>query len=171
MNENVLVRLKGVAKSFDGEPVLRSIDLDIHDKEFVTLLGPSGCGKTTTLRIIGGFVSPDCGDVEFGGQRINDVPVHKRSHTESIHRHKTETNEAAPATPSARVGGSSLCKSPESILPPSKPPTGIRLNTPSDRLAKASWLRSSARSMNGRSRANERKLTKGPARHSATSAG
>ena len=78
MNENVLVRLKGVAKSFDGEPVLRSIDLDIHDKEFVTLLGPSGCGKTTTLRIIGGFVSPDCGDVEFGGQRINDVPAYKR---------------------------------------------------------------------------------------------
>ena len=78
MNDNVLVRLKGVSKAFDGEPVLRSIDLDIHDKEFVTLLGPSGCGKTTTLRIIGGFVSPDSGDVVFSGQRINDVPAYKR---------------------------------------------------------------------------------------------
>ena len=78
MNDQVLVRLKGVSKSFDGEPVLRAIDLEIHDKEFVTLLGPSGCGKTTTLRIIGGFVSPDSGDVEFAGQRINDVPAYKR---------------------------------------------------------------------------------------------
>ena len=78
MNDNVLVRLKGVSKAFDGEPVLRAIDLEIHDKEFVTLLGPSGCGKTTTLRIIGGFVSPDDGDVEFSGQRINDVPAYKR---------------------------------------------------------------------------------------------
>ena len=40
---------------FDGEPVLRGIDLDIYDNQFVTLLGPSGCGKTTTLRIIAGF--------------------------------------------------------------------------------------------------------------------
>ncbi len=78
MNDQVLVRLKGVTKSFDGEPVLRAIDLNIHDKEFVTLLGPSGCGKTTTLRIIGGFVSPDAGDVMFAGQRINDVPAYKR---------------------------------------------------------------------------------------------
>ena len=78
MNDNVLVRLKGVSKAFDGESVLRAIDLEIHDKEFVTLLGPSGCGKTTTLRIIGGFVSPDDGDVEFSGQRINDVPAYKR---------------------------------------------------------------------------------------------
>ncbi len=63
---------------YDGERVLKGIDLDIHDKEFVTFLGPSGCGKTTTLRIIGGFVEAMEGDVFFDGQRINNLPPHKR---------------------------------------------------------------------------------------------
>ena len=54
MNQNKKVfELKKIAKSFDGDQSLKGIDLDIHEKEFVTLLGPSGCGKTTTLRIIG----------------------------------------------------------------------------------------------------------------------
>ncbi len=79
MEKNVLIELKNIAKSFDGEPVLKGINLDIHDKEFVTLLGPSGCGKTTTLRIIGGFESPDSGDVFFDGKLINDVPPYKRN--------------------------------------------------------------------------------------------
>ncbi|MDD6799694.1 MAG: ABC transporter ATP-binding protein [Firmicutes bacterium] len=74
-----VIELKNITKSFDDEPVLRSINLEIHDKEFVTLLGPSGCGKTTTLRIIGGFVSPDSGDVLFDGKKINDVPPYKRN--------------------------------------------------------------------------------------------
>ena len=78
MNKNVLIRLNGISKSFDGETVLDRIDLEIHDKEFITLLGPSGCGKTTTLRIVGGFEYPDEGDVYFDGQKINDVPPHKR---------------------------------------------------------------------------------------------
>ncbi len=76
--EKKLIELRNISKSFDGEAVLRNIDLDIHDSEFMTLLGPSGCGKTTTLRIIGGFVTPDEGDVYFDGQRINDEPPHKR---------------------------------------------------------------------------------------------
>lgn len=76
---NTLIKLRSIEKSFDGEQVLCGIDLDIHDKEFITLLGPSGCGKTTTLRIIGGFETPDTGDVFFDGERINDLPPHKRS--------------------------------------------------------------------------------------------
>ena len=75
---NKLIELRTITKSFDGEQVLCGIDLDIHDKEFVTLLGPSGCGKTTTLRIIGGFETPDVGEVLFDGKRINDVPPYKR---------------------------------------------------------------------------------------------
>ena len=75
---NKLIELRNISKSFDGEQILCGIDLDIHDKEFVTLLGPSGCGKTTTLRIIGGFEMPDTGDVVFDGVRINDIPPHKR---------------------------------------------------------------------------------------------
>ncbi len=74
-----IVELKNVSKSFDGELVLDHINLDIYDNEFLTLLGPSGCGKTTTLRIIGGFESADEGDVIFMGERINDVPPHKRN--------------------------------------------------------------------------------------------
>ncbi|HIY08663.1 MAG TPA: ABC transporter ATP-binding protein [Firmicutes bacterium] len=78
MNENVLVSLRGITVDFDGDRVLNGIDLDINDKEFVTFLGPSGCGKTTTLRIIGGFVEPNEGDVFFDGKRINGVPPYKR---------------------------------------------------------------------------------------------
>ena len=78
MNKEKLIELRSVSKSYDGETVLRSINLDIHREEFITLLGPSGCGKTTTLRIIGGFVTPDEGDVIFNGERINDMPPHKR---------------------------------------------------------------------------------------------
>ncbi len=78
MNKNVLIRLDGISKSFDGETVLDNMSLEIHDKEFITLLGPSGCGKTTTLRIIGGFETPDAGDVFFDGKRINDIPPYER---------------------------------------------------------------------------------------------
>ncbi len=74
-----LIELRNICKSFDGEQILSNVDLYINDHEFITLLGPSGCGKTTTLRIIGGFESPDVGDVYFGGERINDVPPYKRS--------------------------------------------------------------------------------------------
>ncbi|MBE6662002.1 MAG: ABC transporter ATP-binding protein [Ruminococcaceae bacterium] len=78
MEKNKLIELKGICKEFDGEQILKAIDLDIHDKEFITLLGPSGCGKTTTLRIISGFVSPDSGEVVFDGKVINDIPPYKR---------------------------------------------------------------------------------------------
>ena len=74
-----IIELKGVSKAFDGETVLDHIDLSIYDNEFLTLLGPSGCGKTTTLRMIGGFETPDEGDVVFLGARINDLPAHKRN--------------------------------------------------------------------------------------------
>ena len=78
MNKNALISLRGIRVDFYDEPVLKGIDLDIMDKEFITFLGPSGCGKTTTLRIIGGFIQPKEGDVFFGGVRINDLPPYKR---------------------------------------------------------------------------------------------
>ena len=78
MEKEVIIDLTDVSKAFDGETVLDHINLQIHDKEFVTLLGPSGCGKTTTLRIIGGFETPDTGDVQFDGKSVKDVPPHKR---------------------------------------------------------------------------------------------
>ena len=74
-----LIRLVDCTMAFDDEVVLDNITLNIHNKEFLTLLGPSGCGKTTTLRIIGGFQTPTAGDVFFDGVRINAVPAHKRA--------------------------------------------------------------------------------------------
>ena len=74
--ENI-ISLKNISVKFDGERILKSINLEIKDKEFVTLLGPSGCGKTTTLRIIGGFIAPDEGKVLFEDKEINDIPPHK----------------------------------------------------------------------------------------------
>ncbi len=73
-----LIRLSDCVVKFDDEIILDHLNLYINDKEFLTLLGPSGCGKTTTLRIIGGFLTPTSGDVFFDGQRINDLPPHKR---------------------------------------------------------------------------------------------
>lgn len=80
MNKDTkIIELKNISKSFGGEPVLQNLSLEIHDKEFITLLGPSGCGKTTTLRIIGGFETPDEGDVCFMGEKINELPPYKRN--------------------------------------------------------------------------------------------
>lgn len=73
-----LIQFSNIVKNFDGQLVLKGINLDIYENEFVTLLGPSGCGKTTLLRILGGFLEPDEGRVFFDGQDITDVPAYKR---------------------------------------------------------------------------------------------
>ena len=74
----LLIQFKNIVKKFDGQLVLKGIDLDIYENEFVTLLGPSGCGKTTLLRILGGFLEPDEGEVIFDGQSIANLPPYKR---------------------------------------------------------------------------------------------
>ena len=56
MEEKKLIEFRNIVKSFDSQVVLKGINLDIYENEFVTLLGPSGCGKTTLLRILGGFL-------------------------------------------------------------------------------------------------------------------
>ena len=79
MNNSTIISLKDINVSFDGEVIINNISLDIKDEEFITFLGPSGCGKTTTLRIIGGFLEPDSGDLFYEGNRINGTPPHKRN--------------------------------------------------------------------------------------------
>ena len=74
----MIIDLKNISVSFDGQPILKDLNLYIRDGEFITLLGPSGCGKTTTLRIIAGFLEPDSGEVVFEGKAINGVPAYKR---------------------------------------------------------------------------------------------
>lgn len=79
LSKKTVISLRDIFVRFDGEVILNHINLDIKEKEFVTILGPSGCGKTTTLRIIGGFVEPESGDVIFDGKRINNLPPNKRN--------------------------------------------------------------------------------------------
>ena len=73
-----LIDLEHISKSYDGELILDDLNLYIKENEFLTLLGPSGCGKTTTLRILGGFSTPDTGHVIFDGQDITKLPPNKR---------------------------------------------------------------------------------------------
>ncbi|HBN84576.1 MAG TPA: spermidine/putrescine ABC transporter ATP-binding protein [Clostridiales bacterium] len=74
-----IIQLNNISKVFeDGFVALDNLNLSIKKNEFLTLLGPSGCGKTTTLRIIGGFEMPTEGEIVFQGQKINDLPPHKR---------------------------------------------------------------------------------------------
>lgn len=73
-----IIELKNLSKNFGDNQVLKGIDLNIYENEFLTLLGPSGCGKTTILRIIGGFEEPSHGQVLFYGKDIAKVPPYKR---------------------------------------------------------------------------------------------
>ena len=75
---NKLIDLQHISKSYNGNIILDDLSLYIRENEFLTLLGPSGCGKTTTLRILGGFESPDQGHVIFGGKDITKLPPNKR---------------------------------------------------------------------------------------------
>ena len=78
MEEKKIIEFRNIVKSFDNQIVLKGVNLDIYENEFVTLLGPSGCGKTTLLRILGGFLDCDEGKVIFDGEIINDKPPYER---------------------------------------------------------------------------------------------
>jgi len=72
------VSLRNVVKRFDDIELVRSINLDIPDNEFVVLVGPSGCGKSTTLRMIAGLEEISSGDISIGGHVVNDLPPKDR---------------------------------------------------------------------------------------------
>ena len=76
--KKALVNLEHISKSYDGQMILDDLNLYIRENEFLTLLGPSGCGKTTTLRILGGFETPDAGKVYFNGEDITNLQPNKR---------------------------------------------------------------------------------------------
>ena len=78
MEKKKLIEFRDIVKNFDGQIVLKSVNLDIYENEFVTLLGPSGCGKTTLLRILGGFLEADEGKVIFDGEEISRKPPYER---------------------------------------------------------------------------------------------
>src|SRR5579862_4945350 len=80
------ILIRGLSKRFGGGEAgvaaVETLDLDIKDNQFVTLLGPSGCGKTTTLRLIAGYVTPDAGTIEVAGKLMSSpamvVPPQER---------------------------------------------------------------------------------------------
>lgn len=79
--KKVIIELKNVSLRYDDDPenpIVNSINLQIYENEFVTLLGPSGCGKTTTLRMIAGFQTPTEGEVIIDGKVFNDIPPYAR---------------------------------------------------------------------------------------------
>ena len=78
MNNDKLIDLVNISKSYGKNLILDDLNLYVRENEFITLLGPSGCGKTTTLRLIGGFESPDTGKIIFDGKDITNVPPNKR---------------------------------------------------------------------------------------------
>lgn len=78
MEENKIIEFREIVKQFGSQIVLKGINLDIYENEFVTLLGPSGCGKTTLLRILGGFLDADEGEVIFDGEEISSKPPYER---------------------------------------------------------------------------------------------
>lgn len=78
MEQKKLIEFRDIVKNFDGQIVLKGVNLDIYENEFVTLLGPSGCGKTTLLRILGGFLDADEGKVIFDGEEISRKPPYER---------------------------------------------------------------------------------------------
>ena len=70
MDEKKIIEFRNIVKSFDGQIILKGVNLDIYEKEFVTLLGPSGCGKTTILHLISGLLHADSGSIIFAGQEL-----------------------------------------------------------------------------------------------------
>lgn len=78
-NASAFVRFKGVEKSYDGlKTVVKRLDLDVAQGEFLTLLGPSGSGKTTSLMMLAGFETPTKGQIFLQGNAIESVPAHRR---------------------------------------------------------------------------------------------
>ena len=75
---NAVIELKNISKSFGEEDILENFSVEIKRHAFVTILGPSGCGKTTMLRLIGGFETPDNGQILFDGEDITNLPPYKR---------------------------------------------------------------------------------------------
>ena len=117
MNNSVIVSLRDIVVDFDGQRILDGLNLDIHDKEFVTLLGPSGCGKTTTLRLIAGFLEPTSGKVLLEGRGH-----HGRAALQASGEHRVSEVRAVP--PPERLRECSLRPPPQEDGRRDHPPQG-----------------------------------------------
>ena len=103
------VSIRGASKSFGDVQALREVSLDFAPGEFVSLLGPSGCGKTSLLRIVGGFLEPDAGEVWVHGERMDGLPPNRRPvntvfQSYALFSHKTVLGNVAFPLEVAKVG-------------------------------------------------------------------
>ena len=78
MENNIVVKLVDVEKNYGDNRIVKKINLDVREGEFLTLLGPSGCGKTTTLRMIAGFESVTDGTILMQGEDVKDKKPNER---------------------------------------------------------------------------------------------
>jgi len=102
------VKLRGIRKAFGALEVIKGVDLDVNSSEFVVFVGPSGCGKSTLLRMIAGLEPISAGDLEIGGERMNDVDPSKRGiamvfQTYALYPHMTVRENMGFALRFARV--------------------------------------------------------------------
>src|SRR5580692_5216721 len=102
------LQLRALRKSYGPIEVIKGVNLDIDDREFVVFVGPSGCGKSTLLRMIAGLEEITAGDLMIDGKRVNDVPPDVRGlamvfQTYALYPHMTVRQNMAFALRLARV--------------------------------------------------------------------
>ncbi|MFI8578337.1 ABC transporter ATP-binding protein [Ectopseudomonas khazarica] len=103
------LKIRNLKKGFDGTAIIKGIDLDIRDREFVVFVGPSGCGKSTLLRLIAGLEEVSSGHIELDGKDITDVAPARRDlamvfQTYALYPHMTVRKNLSFALDLARVG-------------------------------------------------------------------
>jgi lactose/L-arabinose transport system ATP-binding protein len=109
------VKLRGIRKSFGAIEVIKGVDIDVHSKEFVVFVGPSGCGKSTLLRMIAGLEAITSGELDIGGERMNDVDPSKRGiamvfQTYALYPHMTVRDNMGFALRFAGVAKADIAK-------------------------------------------------------------
>lgn len=72
------VRLVSLTKRYGEVIAAQSVNLEIQDKEYISIIGPSGCGKTTLIKCIAGLIEPSNGEVYIDGRLVNDLPIQER---------------------------------------------------------------------------------------------
>ncbi|MBD9596301.1 MULTISPECIES: ABC transporter ATP-binding protein [unclassified Ensifer] len=114
------VTLKNVSKSFGVYDIIRNVDLEIADGEFVVFVGPSGCGKSTLLRLIAGLVPVSDGAVLIGGDEVTDVPASKRGisfvfQSYALYPHMNVSRNISFALETARIGKAEIARKLEAV--------------------------------------------------------
>ncbi len=116
------IELRGIDVSYDGhKKILDRLSLDVEEGQLVSLLGPSGCGKTTTLRVLGGFIQPNAGNVFVNGREYTNTPIHRRNfgivfQSYALFPHMTVTDNIAFGLKMRHIPKSEMGKRVQSIL-------------------------------------------------------